>query len=380
MRNVATNSDVNMSETDETVYPAGDCLSAKDDAPERAEAATNIQRVYRGYRSRRELQGHGLDASTRWIEAVKDAQYQKLTSPTNPHETDGAAVSEGSGKAASSAQAHWHLAGAIARRAGAGTPPLSSSDSSGSEIGMQSSGISDKQRQRHDRAKARNQQLPATKMMDLQYWLELTDKKHRYGSNLRAYHNFWKTQPTKQNFFYWLDYGEGKDLELPSRSRQRLESEQVRYLSKAERQNYLVKVDAQGRLCWAKNGERITTRDDYFRDSMQGIVPKGDKTPKFKSNVPSATESASESDEDSEIDDEEAEHYANEDFHAASGPQKIAHVSPAVIFNHLIRENMKKGNKWIYVADTSFRLFIGMKQPGAFQVHSDHIFQRSCHD
>lgn len=338
------------------------------DTSEREEAATNIQRTYRGYRSRRELKGQGLDASTRWIEAIRDAQYQQLTSPHAPNGGDGTNITEGSEKAESPARAHWRLAGQIARRAGAGTPPPSSSDSSGSDLGMDSSNVSDKQRQRRERAKARNERLPATKMMDLQYWLELVDQKHRHGSNLRAYHNYWKTQPTSQNFFYWLDYGEGKNFDLPNRSRQRLENEQVRYLSKEERQNYLVKVDAQGRLCWAKNGERITTKDAYYRDSMRGIVPKSDGTPKFKSNVPAATESAPESDEDSEIDSEDAEHYVNEEFEAASGPQKIAHVSPAVIFNHLIRENMKKGNKWIYVADTSFRLFIGMKQPGAFQV------------
>lgn len=338
-----------------------------DHGSEKVKAASNIQRTYRGYRTRRELKGHGLSASTRWVEAVKDAQYQKLTSPTEPENEDGAEKPQDNGQSISPARAHWHFAGQVARRAGADNPHSTSSDTSGSEIGMASANISEKQKQRHDRVKARNRKVPASKMMDLQYWLELVDQRHRHGSNLRKYHNYWKSQPTRQNFFYWLDYGEGKDFELPDRPRQKLESEQVRYLSKEERQNYLVKVDDQGRLCWAKNGDRITTKDEFYRDSVQGIVPRGDSTPKFKSNIPAATESVSESDGEGQSDSEDAEHYTNEDFHAALGPQKVAHVSPAVIFNHLIRENMKT-NKWIYVADTSFRLFIGIKQPGAFQV------------
>lgn len=35
---------------------------------ERSHAAALIQRNYRGYRQRREMQGFGLDPSTRWLE------------------------------------------------------------------------------------------------------------------------------------------------------------------------------------------------------------------------------------------------------------------------------------------------------------------------
>ena len=35
---------------------------------EQKNAAQVIQRNYRGYRARRELQGYGLDPSTRWVE------------------------------------------------------------------------------------------------------------------------------------------------------------------------------------------------------------------------------------------------------------------------------------------------------------------------
>jgi len=167
-------------------------------------------------------------------------------------------------------------------------------------------------------------------MMDLQYFLEMVDQKHRYGSNLRKYHNFWKTQDTSQNFFYWLDQGEGKDVSLPECSRTRLDSEQVRYLSREERLNYLVKVNEQGRLVWAKNGELVWTKDELYKDSINGIVPVSDPTPQFQYNVPppgaddsdrsSSDESEDEEDEDEEEQEEldntagdEGERYVNEE-------------------------------------------------------------------
>jgi hypothetical protein len=38
----------------------------------------------------------------------------------------------------------------------------------------------------------------------------------------------------------------------------------------------------------------------------------------------------------------------------------------------MIRTSLKKGHKWIFVADTSFKLYIGYKQSGAFQ-HSSFL-------
>lgn len=217
-------------------------------------------------------------------------------------------------------------------------------------------------------------------MMDLQYFLEMVDQKHRYGSNLRKYHNYWKTQNTNQNFFYWLDYGDGRNVELEECSRARLDKEQVRYLSRAERLDYLVKVDKQGKLIWAKNGEKVWTKDELYRDSVRGIVHTNDPTPAWKHNVRSEFGPGASSDSDTEGEDEteaqksglEGERYINEEFHRAKGPAKLKHVSAAVFFNHMIRQSLKKGHKWIFVADTSFRLYIGYKQSGSFQ-HSSFL-------
>jgi hypothetical protein len=51
-------------------------------------AAQVLQRTYRGRRERRQLAGLSLDPSTRWTEAIKEAQYRELTRP-RPRATNG---------------------------------------------------------------------------------------------------------------------------------------------------------------------------------------------------------------------------------------------------------------------------------------------------
>ncbi|KAL2443606.1 hypothetical protein ABEF95_007736 [Exophiala dermatitidis] len=335
---------------------------------ERRKAAILIQKTYRGHRTRRQMKGFGLDASTRWYEALRDAQYRAATTPRPPAGADGnesAPDAAGKPTGISTAREKWSRAAQIARRAGADdrSPSVSDEDEDDGEGGMKKT----------------------AKMMDLQYFLEMVDQRHRYGSNLRKYHNYWKTQDTDQSFFYWLDQGHGKEVDLPECSRARLDREQVRYLSREERMNYLVKVDEEGRLVWAKNGQRVWTKDELYKDSINGIVPVSDRTPEFKYNVPpeddaddsgSSTTSMGEpehaDDDGGNVAPDEGERYVNEEFHRAKGVSKVKHVSAAVLFNHMIRNSLKKGHKWIFVADTSFRLYIGYKQSGAFQ-HSSFL-------
>lgn len=130
--------------------------------------------------------------------------------------------------------------------------------------------------------------------MDLSYFLEMVDVKHRYGSNLRKYHAEWQSRPTNENFFYWLDRGEGRDVEVEKCSRERLERMQVRYLGREERRLYEVVVDKEGKLCWRKDGVRVDTTDQW-RDSIRGIVRVGDPTPQWAPNRPAVLRGSSES-------------------------------------------------------------------------------------
>ncbi|MCJ1471249.1 hypothetical protein MMC07_009897 [Pseudocyphellaria aurata] len=341
-------------------------------------AARTLQRTYRGHRERRQLKGITLDPATRWTEAVKEAQYRSLTTP-RPRSASTQTEHDGS-RNTSEAHQHWLRAAKIARRAGGvDEEEVSSSSSNESETPSQ------KQARREKRLAEKQERISGSKMMDLQYFLEMVDLKHRYGSNLRTYHAEWKRQSTLENFFYWLDYGEGKEISLPTCPRERLDREQVRYLSREERLDYLATVNKEGKLCWKRNGERIDTSVKW-KDSVHGIVPVEDTTPGF---TPASAEAARSSDSSSEDSSDEGDssgsdsrkdRYVNHDLKKSKGPKKLLHVSPATIFNQLLRTSSLE-DAWqpercslslIQVADTSFNLYIGIKQSGSFQ-HSSFL-------
>ncbi|KAK6949264.1 hypothetical protein Daesc_009338 [Daldinia eschscholtzii] len=363
----------------------------------RSKAATVIQRTYRGYRVRREMQGLGLDASTRWTHAIRDAQWKDLNTPRARQNSsfsirNGDAGSQGRPSTSrSAARKNWMKVAKIARRAGGDEDSDHAQDSSSAssldEEDLQGMSAEKRAEMRRKRMKAQAKRRERARMMGLQYFLEMVDLKHRYGSNLRAYHEEWKKSNTNENFFYWLDYGEGKKVNLASCPRERLDREQVRYLSREERQYYLVKVDAEGRLVWAKNGMRIDTTEKW-KDSIHGIVPIDDPTPSFSPDVESHVQakpdvesppqphdhsgsSASRSSRESELEAAMAAKYADPDFDDTKGVKKVRHVSAATIFNKLLRKTVRK-NTWIFVADTSFRLYVGVKNSGAFQ-HSSFL-------
>ncbi|KAK3628175.1 hypothetical protein LTR56_018787 [Elasticomyces elasticus] len=337
--------------------------ASRGQSSEQQHAAEVIQRNYRGYRDRRALNGYGLDPSTRWIEAIKEAKYHNVTSPRSRAERT--SLSPGG----DSTRERWRKLGAIAQRAG-------SDDTSESESEAQTDEQLRKIRE-HKRAKKAEREKYA-KVMGLEYFLEMVDQKHRYGSNLRRYHQEWKKSETQENYFYWLDYGEGKHLDLEDRPRKRLDFEQVRYLSREDRLKYLVEIK-QGRFCWVKNEKPVTTSIE-FKDSINGIVPVHDDTPTWREVTTGVApepppDHASDDSDDSSIlstgSQEDASKYTNQELHDAKGLAKLNHISVDSVMNHLLRKTTKK-NTWIFVADTSMRLYIGIKQSGAFQ-HSSFL-------
>jgi len=112
-----------------------------------------------------------------------------------------------------------------------------------------------------------------------EHWLESADPKHRYGSILNHYHAAWKQSDAKENFFYWLDEGGGKNVSLPDFPRKKLEASCVKYLSPTEREDYVVTIE-NGLLKYYTSGEPIvTTNDDkwiYVVDS-KGTLYVGKK-------------------------------------------------------------------------------------------------------
>lgn len=364
-------------------------------------AATMIQKTYRGYRTRREMKGLGLDADTRWTHALREMKFREMVQPRGkddvPVPVGTEATQEGLGtdsdeakRKSNSARYKWRKVATIAARAAADMddePTSSSGSDCDSDAGLSTSEKRQIAHQKREEAKARRRK--DARVMGLQYFLEMVDLKHRYGSNLRTYHEEWKRAETNEPFFYWLDFGEGRDLDMASCPRERLDREQVRYLSREERQYYLVQVDGQGRLCWAKNGMRIDTTEEW-KDSLHGIVPVDDPTPAFQpkstdpnqpkllssdaSGSPGSSSSSSSNISNassSELEAARAAKYASPGFTDAKGYKKVTHLSASTIFNTLLRKSVRK-NTWIFVADTSFRLYVGIKDSGAFQ-HSSFV-------
>ena len=72
--------------------------------------------------------------------------------------------------------------------------------------------------------------------LDKRCWLEVTDKRHRYAKNLRRYHYEWvRRERPKGDFFAWLDAHEEP---LQTCTREKLETEVVRYCSKDQARKY----------------------------------------------------------------------------------------------------------------------------------------------
>lgn len=339
-------------------------------------AATKIQAAYRGHRERREQQGLVLDPSSRWSDLIAEMKYRSVIAPHHKRPSVSGDNSSRTPSSSEIAKMHWRRAGWIAEHAGRGEN-TSSHQRKASDM---SSGNS-------STTSSIEQDEVSTMLMDLRYFLEMVDVKHRYGANLQVYHEFWRRQNTTQNFFYWLDHGPGLHLDLSLCSREKLDRERIRYLSREERKAYLVEIDDEGRLRWAKNGELVTTSADDFEDSMHGIIPKGTAEPGAANT---GNREAPDSIGDSainhdlaklshlEIDSDSSSSSSAEQVSESPSPLKEnapphepkrsrrVHVSPATLLNHLLRSSVKPGT-WIYVTDTLNRLYVGMKNSGTFQ-------------
>lgn len=78
-------------------------------------------------------------------------------------------------------------------------------------------------------------------VVDKKSWLEVCDRKHRYGANLRAYYKEWKRiKEPKPGFWEWLD---DDSVEVEGVPRKKLESETVLYCNTAaERQKFALSI------------------------------------------------------------------------------------------------------------------------------------------
>ncbi|KAK4415703.1 IQ domain-containing protein IQM4 [Sesamum alatum] len=92
----------------------------------------------------------------------------------------------------------------------------------------------------------------------LQHWLEAIDPRHRYGHNLHLYYDIWFKSESVQPFFYWLDVGDGKEVNLEKCPRSHLQRQCIKYLGPNERESYEVVVE-NGRLVYKQSGILVDT-------------------------------------------------------------------------------------------------------------------------
>ncbi|XP_022773568.1 IQ domain-containing protein IQM3-like [Durio zibethinus] len=65
--------------------------------------------------------------------------------------------------------------------------------------------------------------------LGFQHWIEAIDPHRRYGHNLHIYHEEWCKADVGQPFFYWLDIGDGKDINLKECSRLKVKQQRIKY-------------------------------------------------------------------------------------------------------------------------------------------------------
>nr|XP_043608354.1 IQ domain-containing protein IQM2-like [Erigeron canadensis] len=184
------------------------------------EAATKLQKVYKSFRTRRKLADCAVLIEQSWWKLLDFAELKRSSISFFDLEKQETAISR------------WSRARTRAAKVGKGL----------------------------------SKNCKAQKLA-LQHWLEAIDPRHRYGHNLQFYYGNWLHSQSKEPFFYWLDIGEGKEVNLVEKCpRSKLQQQCIKYLGPLERKEYEVVIEG-GKLLYKQTGDYVDTTE----------APKGTK-------------------------------------------------------------------------------------------------------
>lgn len=176
-------------------------------------AATTVQKIYKSYRTRRNLADCAVVVEELWWKALDFAALDRSSVSffnVEKHET---------------AVSRWARARTRAAKVGKGL----SKDEKAQKLA-------------------------------LQHWLEAIDPRHRYGHNLHMYYDLWFESESSQPFFYWLDVGDGKEINVEKCPRSHLQRQCIKYLGPNERESYEVIVE-NGKLVFRQSGSVLETTE-----------------------------------------------------------------------------------------------------------------------
>ncbi|KAJ6864258.1 IQ domain-containing protein IQM3-like [Populus alba x Populus x berolinensis] len=154
-------------------------------------AVVKVQQMYRGYRTRRRMADSAVVAQELWWQAIYHAGLNENT------------VSFFENSKSESAASRWKRVGSHASKVGKGLSKNAESEK-----------------------------------LYFEHWIEAIDPRHRYGAFLYMYFKKWSETNSSQPFFYWLDVGDGKEVEVEECPRSKLQENSIKYLGPKEREQY----------------------------------------------------------------------------------------------------------------------------------------------